>query len=286
MAVVFPDPQSMNHLTAFAKRGNALGELWYPRGVAIDPITNYIYVTEGSCDFARVSIFLESGEYQNSYTNERMKSLWGIAIHRNNLYVTDDAEHAVFHLKIEADLRLVARLGSRGSGIGQFDHLSQISISTNGDLYIADTCNNRIQILDYSLQPIKELTHPSMHKPFDVKLTTEEMYVLSSEYYLCVHVFNHVGHKIRSLITRGRGMQVTQAYFFSLDFKKNLIISDWFSHQIKIFSNEGALLHTIGERGDEVGMFEYPQGLALISNVKLVTVSWNNNYRFQIFSSI
>ena len=71
-----------------------------------------------------------------------------------------------------------------------------------------DTNNDRIQILDYSLNPIREVTHPSMHRPRDVKLTTEDMYVLSLGDSPCMHVFNHTGHKIHSLITRGVGMQV------------------------------------------------------------------------------
>ena len=197
MALAFPDSQPVDHLTAVAKRGQAPGELWCPIGVAIDPATNYIYVTEGGFNFPRVSIFSEFGEFLNRYTHEYMKALWGIAIHGNNLYVTDDMVHAVFHLKIEADLRLVARLGSIGSGIGQFDEPSQLSISANGDVYIADTNNNRIQILDSSLHPIREVTHPSIHRPYDLKLTTE-MYVLCPGDSPCVHVFTHTGHKLRS----------------------------------------------------------------------------------------
>ena len=152
MNVEIHDSQPVDHLTAVVKEGKAPGELWYPHGVAVELVTNHIYVAEGSWapNFARVSIFSESGEYLNSYTHEYMKSLWGIAIHGNNLYVTDWKVHSVFHLKIEADFRLVARLGSRGAGIEQFDDPSQLSISTNGDVYIADRNNNRIQILDSS----------------------------------------------------------------------------------------------------------------------------------------
>ena len=288
MAVAFPDPQPVDHLTAAVKKGEAPGELCNPRGVAVNPATNYIYIAEGDIfpNSARVSIFSESGEYLNSYTHKHMESLWGIAIHENNLYVTDWRIHAVFHLKIEADIRLVARIGSRGSGLGQFDYPSQLSISTNGDVYIAERDNNRIQILDCSLHPIREVKHQSMRWPWDVKLTTEEMYVLSNGDSPCVHVFDHTGHKIRSLITLGyEGMQVAQPFFFCLDNKKNLIISDWGSDQVKIFSNEGSLLHTIGKHGHQVGMFVSPQGLALASNLNLlVTVSLNNNYRLQSFS--
>ena len=189
----------------------------------------------------------------------------------------------MFKLKIEADFRLVARLGSRGSDIGQFDDPRQLSISTNGDVYIADQYNNIIQILDCSLNPIREVTHPSMHIPYDVKLTTEEMYVITPEHSPCVHVFTHTGHKTRSLITRGEGMQVSRPLFFFLGTKRNLFISDCRDHQIKIFSNEGSLLHTIGEYGHQGGMFDCPQGLALTSNLNLVTVSLNSNYRLQIF---
>ena len=285
---VVPRYHQMNHAVAVAKRGKAPSELWNPLGVAIDPNTNHIYVAEGGVfsDFARVSIFSDTGEYLNSYTHEHMGSLNGIAIHGNNLYVTDCGVHAVFHIKIEADFRLVARLGSKGSDIGQFNHPLQLSISSNGDLYIADCWNDRIQILDSSLHPIREVAHPSMHRPCDVKLTTDEMYVLRDSDTPCVHIFSYTGHKIRSLITRGRGMQVTESSHFCLDAHKSLIISDWGTHQTKIFTNEGTLLHTLGEPGDEVGMFALPTGLALTSNLKLVTVSRNNNYGLQIFSSL
>ena len=120
MAETFPTPHPLSHLTAVARGGRAPGELWYPNGVAIDRATNHIFIAEGDgIDFGRVSIFSESGEYVYSFTHKDMKSLYGIAIHGNSVYVTDDELHAVFHLKMEVYLRLVDRLGSRGSGIGQ-----------------------------------------------------------------------------------------------------------------------------------------------------------------------
>ena len=283
---VVPRYLQMSHAVAVAKQGKAPGELWCPHGIAIDPTTNHIYVAEGVHNFTRVSIFSETGEYLNSYTHEHMELLYGIGILSNNLYVTDYRVHAVFHIKIESDFRLVARLGSEGSDIGQFNHPRQLSISSNGDLFIADFGNDRIQILDSSLHPIREVAHPSMHRPCDVKLTTDEMYVLSSSDTPCVHIFSYTGYKIRSLLTRGVGMQVTNPSHFCLDAHKSLIISDLSTGQIKIFSNEGTLLHTLGEPGHEVGMFDLPTGLALTSNLKLVTVSWNNNYGLQIFSSL
>ena len=62
------------------------------------------------------------------------------------------------------------------------------------------------------------------------------------------------------LLTRGDRMQVTEPSHFCLDAHNSLIISDLDTHQIKIFSNEGTLLHTLGEPGHEVGMFYGPTG--------------------------
>ena len=275
-----------DHLVACGKIGIAPGNLYFPLGVAIHPASNNIYITEGSLNHensTRVSIFSDYGEYLNSYTNEHMEALWGIAIHENNVYVTDWKVHTVFYLKIESDLRLIAILGSKGSDFGQFNEPRQLSISTNGDVYIADSYNDRIQVLDSSHHPIKELTHPSIHSPIDVKLTIEEIYVLCSGDSTHLHVFNYSGHKIRDILTRGDEMQAASC-FFCLGPENCLIMSDIINHNIKIFSNNGELLHTLGECGHEAGMFYSPFGLTLTTNLKLVTVSMSLKYGLQIFS--
>ena len=212
-----------------------------------------------------------------------MREPFGIAIHRDNLYVTDTGVHAVFQFKIEADMRLVASLGSRGSGVGQFDTPLGLTVSTNGDVFVTDCQNNRIQILDDSLHSQRSITHQTMEYPRYVKLTPDEVYVLCDD-SPCILVFSHAGEKIRSLITRGIGMQIGSAYFFCLDRKQNLLISDFFNDQVRIFSKEGTHLHTIGEPGNEVGMFRDPRGIVLTKNLSLIIVSRNNNYRLRLFS--
>ena len=298
MAVLFPEIQheilsvqtrahdSYDHVTVCSEEGLAPGELWSPRGVAIDTATNHIYVAEGdgTC-VARVSIFSENGCHLSSHTHELMKSLWGIAVHGNHVYVTDDRVHAVFRFKIENGFSLVAKLGDRGTKIGQFQYPCQLSVSPNGEVYVADSYNHRIQILDSSLHPMREVTHPSLSYPRDVQLTKEEIYVLSYGEATCIHVFSYAGVKIRSLITRGEGMQVVRPYFFRIGANSSILISDFHGNLIKVFSSNGVLLHTIGEQGQQVGMFISPNGLALTPNLKLATVSWNPNYRLQIFYS-
>ena len=81
-------------------------------------------------------------------------------------------------------------------------------------------------------------------------------------------------------------MQVTNPpHFFCLDVAENIIISDFSAHRIQIFSKEGNLINTIGERG-QPGMFYHPTGLALTKELSLVVVSINANFTLQIFSEI
>ena len=282
---VVPRYEEMRPIVAVGKEGLAPGELWSPWGVAIDENTNLIYVAEEGS--RRISIFSETGEFMNTFMHQDMRKPHGIAIHRDNLYVTDTRVHAVFQFKIEVDIRLVAKLGSEGPGIGQFNSPRGLTVSTNGDVFVTDSNNNRIQILDDSLHFQREITHQTMEQPHDVKLTPDEVYVLC-RVSPCILVFSHAGEKIRQLITRGyrgigMGMQIELASFFCLDRKQNLLISDWRNHEVRIFSKEGTHLHTIGEHGDEVGKLFSPKGIVLTKNLKLIIVSKNNNYRLQIF---
>ena len=279
---VVPRYEDMRPIVAVGERGQAPGELWDPQGVAIDENTNLIYVTERFGSHG-VSIFSETGAFINTFSHEDMIAPWGIAIHRDNLYVTDSEAHAVFRFKIETDMRLVAKLGSRGSGVGQFYSPLGLTVSPNGDVFVADYGNNRIQILNDSLHFQRSITHQTMEDPFDIKLTPDEVYVLCAV-SPCILVFSHAGEEIRSLVTRGDGMQIGSADFFCLDKKQNLLISDYGNNQVRIFSKEGTHLHTIGQPGQQVGMLFYPRGIVLTENLKLIIVSWSHNYSLQIFS--
>ena len=275
---VVPRYQEMRPIVAVGKRGQAPGELWYPRGVAIDVITNLIYVTEGSGS-CRVSIFSETGEFINTFTHQDMREPWGIAIHRDNLYVTDTGVHAVFQFKIEVDMRLVAKLGSQGSGIGQFSCPLGLTVSTNGDVFVADSKNNRIQILDDSLHFQREITHQTMEHPYDVKLTPDEVYVLCGNRY--IYVLTYTGNMIRAFNTQTwySGIMII-TYFFCLDAEQNIITSDW-NYNFRILTKEGTRLHTIQEPQDS----RYLQGIALTKNLKIVTVYMDAPNKLIIYSS-
>ena len=302
MAARFPDiPQAVDpsethinycfdHLIACVKEGQAQGQPWSPSGIAIDCNNSQIYVTEVvytlyGLDTAQVAIFSETGKFLKTFSHPDMKCPWGIAIYRDNVYVTDTVEHSVFHFKVDTDFPLVARIGNLGSGIRQFNDPRQLTVSRYRNLFVTDYKNDRLKILDNRLRFLQHISHLSMKGPIDVKLTQYEVFILC-ESSPCIEVFSYPGDLKRSLVTRGDiGMQVPNPSFFCMDADDNLLICDSWSHQIKIFSKKGTLLHTLGKYGNGVGMFVHPRGIALINNQKLIIVSINTNYHLQIFSS-
>ncbi|KAI6656298.1 hypothetical protein LOD99_1121 [Oopsacas minuta] len=180
-------------------------------------------------------------------------------------------------------MSLVREIGGRGSKSGQFKYPRQLTTDPIGHVFIADSDNNRISVHDTELNHLRNITHQSITRPYDVKVSRDRMYVLCPNNNPCIHVLTLEGDKLHSLITCGQGMDMLRARFFCLDPLNNFIISDEGSHTIRVFSPEGNLLHTIGTEGHQQGMLYYPRGIAITSNRRLVSVSDNKNYSLQIY---
>ena len=281
-----PKYQTMSPFVAVGKLGKAPGELYEPHAVAIDS-NDRIFVAEGSLfeSHARISIFSERGEFLASFSHQDLSRPYGVAVHGDNLLVTDIGVHSIFHFKIETNFPLVAKLGTYGQRIREFNIPRNLAVSDNGDVFVADCDNHRVQIFNSSLSYLRNLTRQQIQHPRDIKLSADEVYMLCRG-NPCIRVFSHAGETLRSLASIADQMQVTCPHFFCLDSAKNIIISDHETHRIKIFSKGGNYLRTIGEEGHQAGMLSYPEGLALTKELSLVVVSLNIEFGLQMFFSV
>ena len=57
-----------------------------------------------------------------------------------------------------------------------------------------------------------------------------------------LQIFTLEGELVRCLVKQS---EIRMSYFFSIDQLGNIIVTDWFGNQIKIFSKEVEVLHTI-----------------------------------------
>ena len=260
-------------VVAILKEGSAPGELNFPSGVAIHKETHHIFVANGRNN--RVEMFSETGEFISQLGVGQLSDPWGIAIHGNSLYVSCDHTVSQFSLIVMCRVR---RVGGEGSNNGQFDGPLQLTTDLIGCVFIADNGNDRICIHDPDLNHLRNITHQSMSRPCDVKVSRDRLYVLCQYSNPCMHILTLEGDMLHSIIAGGEGMDVS--YFFCLDPLNNFVLGDWKSHSIRVFSPEGNLLHTIGREGYQPGMFYYPTGVAITPNGRLVCLSDNG---LQIF---
>ena len=162
-------------IVAVGKERSAPGELKWPRGVAIELESGDIYVPD--LNNSRIQIFSQKGEYLNQYTHQSLTCPYGILIHQDKIYVTD-LYHTIFLLKLP-DLTMIKRVRKEGSGNKEFNKQRQLAISPNQLLYVADTKNNRLQIMCTNLVFLGSLRHQTMTRPVDIKFSNNEIFVLS-----------------------------------------------------------------------------------------------------------
>ena len=138
--------------------------------------------------------------------------------------------------------------------------------------------------MDCELRFKHSIQHSTITRPVDVKTLHDEVYVLSSQDNLCLHVFHKSGNKLRSFITRRKGSnyQVEEGYRFRFDKQNNILFGDCTAKCIKVFSPAGILLHTLGGNQDEDKEIQ-PRGIVVTPNNNIVCSSYGTKYKLHVF---
>ena len=261
------------------KKGTAEGELYYPIGVAVDEKSKLIYVANKG----NISVFSMTGEYIDRFCEGQVNWPYGIAISEdNNVFVSDMGSHCVYKFKLPK-FQLVSEVGKRGTGVNEFALPSYLTVTTDRSVLVADCYNDRIVVMDTDLKHKRYIKHQTMTRPTDVKVNNNKVYILSEQDSPCLHVFSLTGEKIRSLITCDYvgNAQVRRCHSFCLDKKQNILMSDYKAGNIKVFSQEGALLHTLGDTLDRDKTIT-PLRITLTDTNKIICTS-ETNFLLHIF---
>ena len=264
---------------AVGKKGKANNELYRPRGLALDEPNQLIYIAD--CYNSRIQVVSFAGEFLKMFGHGILQRPWCIAVTEDNVFVTDFDLHALLQFS-KKDYKLVRRTGSKGRGEGQLDHPRGLCIDYNGDLYVAESNNNRVSVFSKDLNFLKHLFTQQLKHPYDVKVTPNSVVVLDGSPN-CIHFFLRSGALLRSCVTRGEDGMVYNPQFFCLDPAGNILITDYYRYNIKILSPSGQLMHTIGKRGHGRGELFIPYGVCLSQTGTIFVVSHSNNFCLQSF---
>jgi len=132
--------------------GGTFNEPW---GVAVSPDGRFVYVADTWNH--RIQKFTISGIFLKAWGNfgqdEQPYSMWGpreiLVDNDGNILVMDTGNKRI--KVFDDDGNFIAQFGEAGFGLGQFDEPVGMALDREtGRLYVADTWNQRVQVLEYS----------------------------------------------------------------------------------------------------------------------------------------
>jgi tripartite motif-containing protein 71 len=133
----------------WGSNGQESGQFSHPTGIATYPSGNFVYVIDHN-NF-RIQKFDTDGKFITAWgeqgtANGQFKNPGGIAVDPiGNVYVGDAGNFNI--QKFDSNGKFITKWGTNGASNGQFNSPTGIAIDTkSGNVYIADTVNNQIQI--------------------------------------------------------------------------------------------------------------------------------------------
>ena len=261
-------------LVSVCEKGSGMEQLDLPLGVTVDNKTGNIYIADQLNNCAKV--FDKTGKYLFEFGNNenegKMYKPISMVICGDRILISH-FNHCILNYQLNG--KFISRIGKQGKGELEFDYPFGLTIiESNGDIYICDSNNNRIQILNQDFSFKFQFGKDTLKSPRDVKLSKEYIFVLD-ESNPCLHLFsyNHILQK--SVISRGKGMQVINPYFFFIDQTDNILISDFGSISIHIFNTQFQLFHKMPVFG--------PMGVTVDNQGKVIVVCQAEKNCLQIF---
>jgi RHS repeat-associated protein len=179
--------------------------------------------------------------------------------------------------------------GSAGTSNGQFERPTSLAIDASGDVWVADSYNNRIEKFSSSGTWLAtygkygsgngEYSEPD---GIAINHSTGNVYITDQNNNR-VEELNEKGEFVRAFGSAGTGNgQFDEPAGIAIDTKGDVWVTDYSNDRVQEFNEKGEYLSKFGSSGTEHGHFNGPSGVVYSSGVLYVTDL--NNDRFQVLT--
>ncbi|XP_005094396.2 RING finger protein nhl-1 [Aplysia californica] len=274
----------------FGDRGSEPKSFTWPRGVAVSPMDDHIFVSDSSNH--RVQVFDNSGKYLKSFGtygqgNGEFDCLAGIAINGlGQIIIADRYNHRVQVL--DRNGRFQCSFGSEGSSEGQLNYPWGVACDNMGFIYVCDKENHRIQVFQSNGAFVRTFGHygnrsGQFENPHYIAVSPDNKVYVSDSSNHRIQVFSIYGDFLFSFGICGtlRG-QMKFPRGLAIDHQGFVVVADSGNNRIQIFRGDGRFYTMFGSWGSENGHFKGLEGVAILANGNIV-VSDRENHRIQIF---
>ncbi|MFC4800126.1 6-bladed beta-propeller [Neobacillus sp. GCM10023253] len=233
-----------NLLFAFGEEGTGKGQFKFPYGIATD---NQGRVFVADLYNGNISIFNEKGKFidyfaKKTFTEKNISSPAALRIIDKKVYMTDIKTNKAYVLDMNG--KLLLEVGKPGTKEGEFNAPNGITTDGEGNIYVVDTGNQRVQIFDKDGKFVKIINGST----------------------------NGQGE---SIFVNPRGIGV--------DSRGIMYVVSNLTHFVYGFDKDGKKVFEMGGMGENNGQFSLPNGLFIDKNDN-VFITDTLNIRIQVFN--
>lgn len=260
--------------------GTPSGELkgvLQPYGLAATDTDDIIVVENGKdC----VSIFKTDGRQIRTIQGKGSKKFnrpKGVAILKTGIVVISD-EDGLKHFTMEG--KHITAIGRHGSGSLEFNYPSGMALSSDGKIYVCDTFNQRLQILNADLSFyafIGDTKPPSkLCAPYDIAFNSCGKFYVADYSDDCIKIFSEEGVYLSSFSDKGGESSLKHPVSVHVNANDHVFVGEEKASGISVFDQHGRFMRTIPAR------LTGPFGICSDNSGQLY-VTDRSNRRVQIF---
>ncbi|CAH2716864.1 hypothetical protein BACCIP111895_04052 [Neobacillus rhizosphaerae] len=232
-----------NILFSFGEEGTKAGQFTFPYGISVDE-KGRVFVAD--LYNGTISIHDEKGKFIEYFATKASKEKKisapaGLRIINKKVYVTDIKSNKAF--VFDMDGKLLLEIGKHGTKEGEFNAPNGITADNEGNIYVVDTGNQRVQIFNKAGKFLKIINGSNKGKG-------------------------------ESIFVNPRGI--------GIDSRGIMYVVSNLTHMVYGFDKDGKKLFQFGGMGEANGEFYLPNGL-FIDQQDNVFITDTTNIRVQVF---
>ena len=217
--------------------------------------------------------------------DSRLNEPLGVAISPDNT-VFVASPHCVNKFTLEG--QFLASVGSKGSGQLRFNIAWAIAYNnTNNRVYVCDTYNNRITILNHDLTfhgsfGSKGRGTGQLNMPEGISVDSKGNVLVADYFNNRIQVFTASGRHLSSITHTKPGQRLQTPISVAVGPDDWVYVVECSAHRVSVFDENGKYIESFGKQGDKDGELKYPYCIA-VSDDGCVYVCDTGNGRVQLF---
>lgn len=184
---------------------------------------------------------------------------YGVELHDGNIYICDTIAFAIDIVDLEQ--KSISQF--RPQGKGRLGKPANIAVDADGTRYVADTGWGVVLVYDRNGNFLKSIGTRGENKPSDVEVVGDRLF-MTDLLQKAILVVDKNSHKELFRIPKEGDVPESQLYSptnLTVGEDGKIYVSDTGAFNVKVYSENGEYLQTVGSMGTQIGGMVRPKGV-------------------------